>query len=154
MKEMEVVADISANMGDRLKAALELVFKGCGLSFQYTLTVYVIEGDRCVNATLRTLLEPKFVAQFKLSQAPMCEAICWSHNMYVENEFRKKGIGTELNNLKVKAACLVGFTRLMATVDEANKEEISLLLNNDWKVLGSFPGIEHHGHFDLWERIL
>lgn len=139
MKPEEVISDISADMSERLKSALEYLWK----VQKYPLASYHLEdvtteykkfgwgGDLIFE--IKTFNRLTTVGRFHLSFMPGCESnVLISHGVDVYEKFQKQGIGNALHRLKRQAASLIGITVMLATARVDNVAENKILKNNNW----------------------
>lgn len=73
------------------------------------------------------------IAVFSLAQMPGCCGICISHGSFVYTDYRGKGIGSILNQLRQEIAREDGYTILMCTDVVGNEPQRKLLRRNKWR---------------------
>ena len=79
----------------------------------------------------------KRVAEWELYEMHHCCAIMVSCKAYVEKEFRNKGIGTILNNLRQDLGRHLGYSMILCTDIEQNVYQRKLLKTNGWQDIHS-----------------
>lgn len=78
------------------------------------------------------------LASFQLNLMPACPNICISHGAYVNSEFRGRGLGSLLHDLRLQIARYWGCQYVMATDDFANTAQSRILKNARWRKLLTF----------------
>lgn len=73
------------------------------------------------------------IATFKLYQLQHCCAYMVSANAFVNDMYRKKGIGTLMNKLRQDIGRLLGYTAILCTDVEKNTGQRRILEKNGWK---------------------
>lgn len=148
--ELDVLGDCSADRFDKLEAAMNLLVP---MEWGDWATISRVKDEAKARFIVKNRDEEK-VATFCFESFPGCWWIVCSTESYVEMKFRGRGIGTRLNSLRVKAASLVGFKRMLATVRDDNEPQIGVLLRNDWRRTTTFFGDAPKDKMSLWERVL
>jgi hypothetical protein len=72
------------------------------------------------------------VASFRLYQMPHCCAYVVSCNALVYEDFKNKGIGTLLNQLRQDIGIMLGYSSILCTDIESNTSQRNLLRRNEW----------------------
>jgi hypothetical protein len=80
----------------------------------------------------------RLVASWELYRMPHCCGIVVSCRAFVAEEFRHKGLGTVLNNLRQEIGRGLGYSLMMCTDIETNSPQRKLLKTNGWRDLTSF----------------
>lgn len=80
----------------------------------------------------------EYIAFFRLVQMPGCCGICISTESYVHSKFRKLGVGTVLNLLRIDLAKELGYGLLMCTDVESNEPQQRILKKNGWVKIETF----------------
>lgn len=78
------------------------------------------------------------VASFSLRQLPGCCGVLVSYHGRVYNPYRKMGIGTLLNQMKIDIARVWGYTTLLCTDVIDNQPQRKILGKNGWKDIHTF----------------
>lgn len=78
------------------------------------------------------------IASFELALMPGCPNICISYGAWVSNEFRGRGIGTYLHDLRQQIAKYWGCQLMLATDDRDNAHQSKILKRKRWKTLLEF----------------
>ena len=94
-----------------------------------------IRGMYPILKNERTIEYVTTVAKFSMSFMPGNRRTIISHGVLVESEFRNKGEGRKLLQLREDLAKEAGVNLLLATVKNYNKIEIHLLKTSGWKRL-------------------
>ena len=114
--------------------------------FPYKQDVYKHNGN-AYEVTYETVMKYPSIADFSLTHLPSCPSYIISRYMNVDDKFRKKGIASMLQGIKEVIAASVDANKLMATVADTNKNEISVLKKTGWNKIdtatssayGSYP---------------
>jgi L-amino acid N-acyltransferase YncA len=147
-KIIEILSDCSAGETDKMKAALELCAQ-----LEYAYPPFEFEFTKYDEKTsVNVKANGKGIGQFSFSDFPSSTKALVSREVYVNPEFRKKGYGSRLNELRRKAAILAGYTILLATVVDKNDAENAILTKNGWKRVTGWES--YNGPTSLWERSL
>lgn len=77
-------------------------------------------------------------ATFEMTQLPGCCGVCVSHGAWVNTQFRGKGLGTALNQLRKNIARANGYGLLICTDLRNNLNQRKVLKVNGWADLTSF----------------
>ena len=72
------------------------------------------------------------VAYFSLQQLPGCCGVLVSYYSEINNDYRDKGYGKALANIRARAARLLKYGMMLATVVSTNIAEIKLLQQLGW----------------------
>lgn len=96
-------------------------------------TVYSSTAGKHANGDWRTP-----ISWFSLSELPGCCGILVSHNAHVCQEYRGRGVGTLLNELRIHMAHKFRYSILLCTTDIYNKAENKVLDRNKWKSIQKF----------------
>ena len=80
----------------------------------------------------------RVAASFELHPMINCCGICVSTKAFVAEGFRRKGLGTLLNNLRIEIARLNGYGLLLCTDVESNEAQRKVLAKNGWKDVHDF----------------
>lgn len=78
------------------------------------------------------------VATFALKELPGCCGVLVSFYSEVAENYRKQGLGTLLNGVRMDAARRAGYGLLLATVLQSNQIEKALLKDNGWVLTREF----------------
>ena len=78
------------------------------------------------------------LASWKLYQLPHCCGICVSCNAWVHPDWRGRGNGKLLNQLRQQIARSMSYSLLMCTDVETNAAQRGVLRSNGWKDLHTF----------------
>lgn len=81
------------------------------------------------------------IAQFSVSYFPGCCGIAISHFSWIREDRRNAGLGTVLNNIRIREAKRWGFTVLMCTDIENNTPQQKILTKNNWQKLMTFTNL-------------
>ena len=84
------------------------------------------------------LTNNNYLAEFKLIEMPGCCGVCISFNSWVNNKYRRKGVGTLLAEFRKKAANILGYTVMLCTDVDNNIPQQRILDRLDWKQIYSF----------------
>ena len=98
--------------------------------------IFITEEKEGGKFLVRSLDGP--IATFSLQELPGCCGILISYWSEVVPEFRKKGIGAELVQIRMMAARAMKYGSMLATVDKKNSDEVSLLNNAHWNKVSEF----------------
>lgn len=82
-------------------------------------------------------IDNKFIAGFQLKQFPGCCAFVISTQACTTHLYRKKGIGSILNLLRIDIARTLGYSSLICTDIESNIAQRKILAKNGWKDIHS-----------------
>lgn len=80
----------------------------------------------------------KQVAGWMLKEMPGCCGMCVSTGAYVMPDFRQRGLGKLLNNLRIAIATELKFGMLFCTDILANEPQQKILANNGWSQIDEF----------------
>jgi len=83
----------------------------------------------------------KDVASFSLRQLPGCCGILVFYHASVAKDFRDKGLGSLLLQIRERAAILANYTVVMATVLDDNEAEKHILRTNNWNPSYGFKNL-------------
>ena len=72
------------------------------------------------------------VAQFSLAEMPGCCGILVFFHASIATDFRSKGLGSLLLEVRERAAVLAGYSTTQATVLKKNKAELTILNKAGW----------------------
>ena len=89
-----------------------------------------------VTITAKALNEYRTVAKFSMAPLPGCCGVCVSYHAQIETQFRRRGIGGILLEVREDAAERAGYTVVLATVLTSNEEERNLLRRHSWQEVG------------------
>lgn len=78
------------------------------------------------------------IADFSLTQLPGCCGILVSHSSCIGSEFRKKGLGNLLHELRIELAKLNGYTILLCTDVVGNVHQKKILDKFGWESIFQF----------------
>lgn len=81
----------------------------------------------------RVMKGESLIASWKLYQLQHCCAYAVSCNAFVHNEYRNKGVGTLMNNLRQDICRILGYSALLCTDIDKNENQRKLLKTNGWK---------------------
>ena len=90
------------------------------------------------NWQLKRMDKNKVVAQWTLVQLTGCCGVCVSTAAWVSHNYREKGLGKILNNLRIDLAKIFGYSLLLCTDITSNKPQTKILKANSWKELYRF----------------
>jgi len=89
---------------------------------------FALESDR----------EEVGIAYWRLQPMPGCGGICISSSAEVHPAYRRMGLGTVLNRLRVYLASKLGYGCILCTSIESNIAQNRILEKNGWKVKARF----------------
>src|SRR5574341_295163 len=92
---------------------------------EYELIVWENESD-------------KLASKFELIPMINCCGILVSTKAYVDNEYRDRGLGTLLNQVRIDIARYLGYGILLCTNDISNEPQQKILTKNGWKQIFKF----------------
>lgn len=157
--QIAVIADESEAKVQKLAAAISLLYPTMALDaaeLKYELR-QSIKGEvlECglVNPIKIEGGGYHTVSEFTLENFPGCRHIIISRNVYVSQLYRGRGIASNLVELRIKAAALAGYSRMMATVREDNEVEMAILRGHEFERISTFRG-EKDDRISLWSRLL
>jgi len=104
----------------------ELTAEKKALLKDWSLGVYTLYKDKKDGKYLNP------IASWELYQMPHCCAIAVSCRAFVELQYRSKGLGALLNNLRQEIARLLGYSLLLCTDTSINTHQRQLLATNGW----------------------
>ncbi len=81
----------------------------------------------------------KQVAQFSLAEMPGCCGIIVFYHASIATDFREKGLGSLLLQVRERAGILAGYSMAQATVLRDNEPELSILNKSGWMSFTVFP---------------
>lgn len=87
----------------------------------------------------------KYYGTFSLTAFPGNSSMVISHDLWLNNNTRKKGIGQFLQDFKKEIAKAYEFDIMYCTTLEDNAAENYILAKNDWKVVNRFIS-RKYGH--------
>jgi GNAT superfamily N-acetyltransferase len=89
------------------------------------------------------------VTRFSLIPMPGCCGIIISTGVYVYPDFRGKGLGTLLNNMRIQMAQDLGYGLIICTDVDSNKPQKRILSKNGWNLVDNFinPRTNHSVNF-------
>ena len=90
----------------------------------------------------------------KLSPFPNCSAIAISHDCYVNYAHRKKGLGSEAHEERIKQAISNDCGLMLCTVNQENVVEKKILINYNWTLLKTFIDPCSENTIELWCKTL
>ena len=79
------------------------------------------------------LYKEESISTFKLYGMPHCCAYMVSCNVYIQNKFRSKGLGTLLNLFRIDIGKQLGYSAILCTDIEQNTCQRKILKKNGWK---------------------
>lgn len=94
------------------------------------------------------------IATFGLDQLPGCCGVVVSHSSMVEAKYREKGVGKELNQLRLDIATTMGYGYMLATTIEGNDAQTKIMLDNGWETLKVFINPKTKNKVFLWGNAL
>jgi len=100
-----------------------------------------IHAERSPRFLLRMAFRDKqgVASEFTLTEQVNCCGILISTNTSVRSDLRGRGIGTELQALKLALAKEFGYSMLMCTVNmTGNPGQVSILEKNGWSRVAAF----------------
>jgi len=98
--------------------------------------IFISEEKTGGKFLVRSLEGP--IATFSLQELPGCCGVIVSFWSEVTPEYRKKGIGAELLEIRMMAARAMRYGSMLATVDKANNDEVTLLNKANWSKAKEF----------------
>lgn len=127
-----IVSEVTGNMRSELDSLLG--------TFDWNLTFH---ENNYADSTEFTLLSKKRgsmvrAAEWTLAGMPGCCGMVVSTAASVFSDFRKKGLGTFLNLVRVDIAKRMEYGALMCTDIEKNTPQRKILEKNEWKEIYSF----------------
>ena len=109
------------------------------LNFERESVRLAVNGD-CISAnwmfhegTYRLYGFGNLIASFQLTQLPGCCAYVVSTGSYISVPYRKRGLGTILNNFRIDIAKHLGYTAIICTDLDNNVPQRKILEKNGWK---------------------
>lgn len=95
--------------------------------------------DKAENGKYRLIIGEKTVVAFwELWQMKNCCGICVSTASEVGKNFRKRGLGTILNQIRIDYAKGMGYGLLLCTDVTSNKPQQKILTKNGWDKICEF----------------
>lgn len=88
--------------------------------------------------TFEVFANKEGVASFHLQTLPGCCGICVSYRSCIAEKYRKKGLGSLLNSMRIVIAKEAGFGLMLCTDVVTNIAQRKILNKNGWKELTSF----------------
>jgi GNAT superfamily N-acetyltransferase len=115
----------------------------CGPEGKLILTRKAYTGDYSLRLKIGSRFQ--LVASFGILPMPGCSGVCIFHHVRVEEDFRNIGIGTALLGIRTHAVKNVGFAVALATVQETNTIERTILESAGWVPDAQFqnPNTQH-----------
>jgi hypothetical protein len=72
------------------------------------------------------------LARWQLVQMPGCCGVCISTDAMVMSDYRRKGLGSFMNEIRCELAKLMGYGRIVCTVQDSNEHQLKILRGNGW----------------------
>lgn len=95
------------------------------------------------------------VSESYVSYFPGCCGIAVSHNAVIfGRKYSNKGVGTLLNELRIKIAKAMGYNFLTASDVTDNLYQDSIFIKNGWKVIDEFKNTRTRHTVKLWSKDL
>lgn len=80
----------------------------------------------------------KQISFFRLIDMPGCCGIIISTSSFIHLEYRNKGLGLLLNQMRIELSQYLGYGLLICTDIEDNKHQQKILTKNKWSKIDSF----------------
>lgn len=91
-------------------------------------------------------------ANGSLTPLPGCPAVVVSHDVYVTEQNRGKGVGTAANSVRTEIAHELGYDVILCTVRADNEPQKKLLKKNNWNRVHSFQSSRNQAWLEIWLR--
>jgi hypothetical protein len=85
------------------------------------------------NTEISRYVYDRHAASFNMSPFNGCCGMCIAFHMTVYNPFRRKGLGTLLETLRIDIATLAGYSKIIATTIDSMEHEHRILNKLGWK---------------------
>lgn len=69
---------------------------------------------------------------YELTSLPGNSQVCVSHNAFIFEEHRGKGVGNEIHRLRLDQMRALGYDAAICTVKDENKVQLHILEKNGW----------------------
>jgi len=102
---------------------------------------YAIGHSRSADGSyvlFKLYLWKKYVAMWTIAEMRGCCAVCIYTNASVLPKYRRKGIGTIINDIAKLIAYRCNYTTMVATDLTSNKAQLKIFEKNDWTALFKF----------------
>ena len=154
--ELEVLRDCSADCRAKIISAMRIAFEAHDGWEVYGVKITAAEINKydSGNVFFSFTKDGKPLTHFSLAPFPHCKHILLSLNSFVDKGFRKQGYGRFFNKLRIRAASLGGFSKILATVREDNEAEIAIMKANNWTKISDVRNDDQNITIGLWERLL
>lgn len=116
----------------------EIYFKPAGFGEDEPLFDKMDQGQYTLCFTDCAGNRGQTIARWELVQMKNCCGICVSTAAYVEPEFRNKGLGLVLNQIRIDMARAMGYSLLFCTDVVANEPQQKILNANGWQRIHTF----------------
>lgn len=102
----------------------------------------------------KALNEYRTVGKFSMAEFPGCCGVVVNYHAQIETQFRGKGLGKLMLQIREDAARRANYSVLLATVDEKNEPEKNLLTKNKWVRVAAFKNKKTANMISLFIKIL
>lgn len=79
-----------------------------------------------------------FLTEFSLVQLPGCCGVCVSFHAALANPFKKRGLGTIFNKVRIDLARTLGYGIILSTDVLSNQVQRKIFEKNEWKDICTF----------------
>ena len=98
-------------------------------------TLSTLYNAPTVDITAKALNQYVTVGRFSMQQMPGCCGVVVSYHSQIEQQFRKRGLGTLFLEIREEAARRAGYSCIIGTVLDDNKVEKTMLLKAGWRLM-------------------
>ena len=121
---------------NKIKEQLDLIL---GEEFDLVNKTYDCSySDKLEIGKYELKIKDEIIASFELHPMINCCGICVSTKSNVSQKYRKKGLGTLLNSIRIDIARYNDYSLLLCTDIEINIPQRKILKANGWKDIYSF----------------
>jgi len=135
------------NFIDKLLQPYELI---CGCTYSYDSDGKIAGGYFSIYQKETQLT----VSSFKLVPMSGCGGVIISCNVSVEPDFRNKGYGTLLSNIREQMAVELRYSAMVCTVIDGNTFQQRIMEKNGWQKSVSFLNSKTGNNIIMYTKIL
>lgn len=142
------------NLKNKYESMFDKIVEFTDISVEFTFNRKSPDRKMLLDVAFVARIDKDVKAKFSLRSMPGCGSIVISHNTWVSEELRGKGLASVMMAMKRDIVQEWGSNKIIATVVANNDKEKAILVKQGWKLVDTFQNSQTDNPVEVWSKTL